>query len=286
MRFVIVSGLSGAGKSVTLQTLEDHHFYCMDNMPLEFLDELTKRLLAEQIKLGDRIAVSIDTRNLITQSTDLKLILERLRNAGFDTKLIFLRASEEILEHRYNETRRPHPLSTYKSKPLKACIKSEIDLLDEIALCADACIDTTNMSQYELRNIVAKQLELDKVPLSILLKSFGYKRGVPTNSDYIFDVRCLANPYWTPELRPYLGIDSEVRDFLDKSPKSIELFNDIFAFLQKWIPYYESDIRSYFTVAIGCTGGRHRSVYMVEKLYLKLSEQRPEYDINKEHRDI
>ena len=286
MRFVIVGGLSGAGKSVTLRTLEDHHFYCIDNMPLEFLDELTKRLLAEQIKLGDRIAVSIDTRNLITQSTDIKLILERLENAGFDTKLIFLRASEEVLEHRYNETRRPHPLSIYESKPLKACIKTEITLLDEIASCAGVCIDTTNMNQYGLRDIVAKQLELDKVPLSILLKSFGYKKGVPTNSDYIFDVRCLTNPYWVPELRRHLGTDSEVRSFLDKSPKSIELFDDIFAFLQKWIPYYESDMRSYFTVSVGCTGGRHRSVYMVEKLYLKLSEEKPEYDINKEHRDI
>ena len=286
MRFIIVSGLSGAGKSVTLQTLEDHHFYCIDNMPLEFLAELTKRLLAEQIKLGDRIAVSIDTRNLSTQSTNLKSILERLENAGIDTKLIFLRASEEVLEHRYNETRRPHPLSIYQSKPLKACIKSEIDLLDEIASCADAYIDTTNMSQYELRNIVAIQLELDKVPLSILLKSFGYKRGIPTNSDYIFDVRCLVNPYWTPELRQRLGTDSEVRAFLDKSPKSIELFSDIFAFLQKWIPHYQSNIRSYFTVAVGCTGGRHRSVYMVEKLYRKLSEENSEYDINKEHRDI
>ena len=286
MRFVIVGGLSGAGKSVTLQTLEDHHFYCIDNMPLEFLDELTKRLLAEQIKLGDRIAVSIDTRNLITQSTDIKLILERLENAGFDTKLIFLRASEEVLEHRYNETRRPHPLSIYESKPLKACIKTETNLLDEIASCAGICIDTTSMNQYELRDIVAKQLELNKVPLSILLKSFGYKKGVPSNSDYIFDVRCLANPYWIPELRRHLGTDSEVRAFLDKSPKSIELFDDVFAFLEKWIPYYESDIRSYFTVSVGCTGGRHRSVYMVEKLYLKLSEEKPEYDINKEHRDI
>ena len=286
MRFIIISGLSGAGKSVTLQTLEDHHFYCIDNMPLEFLAELTEQLLAEQIKLGDRIAVSIDTRNLITQSTNLKSILERLENAGIDTKLIFLRASEEVLEHRYNETRRPHPLSIYKSRPLKVCIKSEIDLLDEIASCTDAYIDTTNMSQYELRNIVAKQLELDKVPLSILLKSFGYKRGIPTNSDYIFDVRCLINPYWTPELRQRLGTDPEVRAFLDKSPQSIELFSDIFAFLQKWIPYYQSNIRSYFTVAIGCTGGRHRSVYMVEKLYQKLSAEKSEYDINKEHRDI
>ena len=286
MKFIIVSGLSGAGKSVILQTLEDHHFYCIDNMPLEFLDELTKRLLANQIKLGDQIAISIDTRNIMDQSTDIKLILERLETAGFDTKLIFLRASEEVLEHRYNETRRPHPLSIYQNKPLRECIKSEIDLLDEIALCAGAYIDTTNMGQYELRNTVAKHLELSKVSLSILLKSFGYRKGVPTNSDYIFDVRCLSNPYWVSHLRHRLGTDSKVQDFLDQSPKSTELFNDIFAFLKKWIPYYESDIRSYFTVSIGCTGGRHRSVYVVEKLYLKLSEEKSEYDVNKEHRDI
>ena len=286
MKFIIVSGLSGAGKSVILQTLEDHHFYCIDNMPLEFLDELTKRLLANQIKLGDQIAISIDTRNIMNQSTDIKLILERLENAGFDTKLIFLRASEEVLEHRYNETRRPHPLSIYQNKPLRECIKSEIDLLDEIALCAGAYIDTTNMGQYELRNTVVKHLELSKVSLSILLKSFGYRKGIPTNSDYIFDVRCLSNPYWVSHLRQRLGTDSKVQDFLEQSSKSTELFNDIFAFLKKWIPYYESDIRSYFTVSIGCTGGRHRSVYMVEKLYLKLSEEKSEYDVNKEHRDI
>ena len=286
MKFIIVSGLSGAGKSVILQTLEDHHFYCIDNMPLEFLDELTKRLLANQIKLGDQIAISIDTRNIMNQSTDIKLILERLENAGFDTKLIFLRASEEVLEHRYNETRRPHPLSIYQNKPLRECIKSEIDLLDDITLCAGAYIDTTNMGQYELRNTVVKHLELSKMPLSILLKSFGYRKGVPTNSDYIFDVRCLANPYWVPHLRQCAGIDSKVQEFLDQSPKSIELFSDIFAFLKKWIPYYESGIRSYFTVSIGCTGGKHRSVYMVEKLYLKLSEEKSEYDVNKEHRDI
>ena len=286
MRFIIVSGLSGAGKSVILHTLEDHHFYCIDNMPLEFLAELSERLLSDKIKFGNQIAVSIDARNLIAQSTDIKSILERLGKAGIDTELIFLRASEEVLEHRYNETRRPHPLSIYRNKPLKECIKSEISLLDDIASCADTYIDTTNMSQYELRNTVAEYIDLRKTPLSILLKSFGYKRGVPTNSDYIFDVRCLTNPYWVPRLRPQLGTDSEVQAFLDQEPKSIELFNDIFGFLQKWLSYYESDIRSYFTIALGCTGGRHRSVYMVEKLYRRLSAEKPAYDISKEHRDI
>ena len=286
MRFIVVSGLSGAGKSVILHTLEDHHFYCIDNMPLEFLAELSERLLSDKIKFGNQIAVSIDARNLITQSTDIKSILERLGKAGIDTELIFLRASEEVLEHRYNETRRPHPLSTYRNKPLQECIKSEISLLDDIASCADTYIDTTNMSQYELRNTVVKYIDLRKTPLSILLKSFGYKKGVPTNSDYIFDVRCLTNPYWMPRLRPQLGTDSEVRAFLDQDPKSIELFNDIFGFLQKWLSYYESNIRSYFTIALGCTGGRHRSVYMVEKLYRRLSVEKPAYDISKEHRDI
>ena len=286
MRFIIVSGLSGAGKSVVLQTLEDHHFYCIDNIPLEFLDKLTERLLSGNLKLGDQIAVSIDTRNLINQSTDIRLILARLKQSGCDTKLVFLRASEEVLEHRYNETRRPHPLSIYKNKPLRDCIESEIGLLDEIASCANAYIDTTNMSQYELRNTIAKNIDLHRISLSILLKSFGYKKGVPTNADYIFDVRCLTNPYWISHLRQKLGTDPQVYEFLEQSPKSIDLFNDILNFLQKWLAYYESDIRSYFTIAIGCTGGRHRSVYMVEKLYKRLSEEMPTYDINKEHRDI
>ncbi|MBC6414650.1 MAG: RNase adapter RapZ [Chromatiales bacterium] len=286
MRFVIVSGLSGAGKSVVLHTLEDHHFCCIDNMPLEFLVELTERLLSDKIKLGDQIAVSIDTRNLINQSTDIRLILTRLKNAGFDTKLIFLRASEEVIEHRYNETRRPHPMSVYKNEPLADCIKSEIQLLDEIASCADFHIDTTEMSQYELRNTIAEHIGLRKVPVSILLKSFGYKKGVPTNADYVFDVRCLTNPYWISRLREKPGTDAEIYDFLEQSPKSINLFNDILEFLQKWLPYYGADIRSYFTIAIGCTGGRHRSVYMVEKLYQRLSKEMPKYDINKQHRDM
>ena len=142
------------------------------------------------------------------------------------------------------------------------------------------------MSRYELHNTVAKYLDLRKESLFILLKSFGYRKGVPINSDYIFDVRCLTNPYWVPRLRRQIGTDAEVQAFLDQSPKSIELFDDIFGFLQKWLFCYESDVRSYFTIAVGCTGGRHRSVYMVEKLYRKLSEEKSEYDINKEHRDI
>ena len=286
MRFILVGGLSGAGKSVVLQTLEDHRFYCIDNMPLESLDKLTQQLLADQIKLGEQIAVSINTRNLISQSIDIKSILDRLTAAGFDTQLIFLRASTEVLEHRYNETRRPHPLSFYKNEPLIDCINNEISLVDEIASCANVSIDTTDMSQYNLRSTVAEHLALSKVPLSILLMSFGYKKGVPTNSDYIFDVRCLANPYWVSRLREQPGTDSEVQAFLDQSPQSIELFDDIFCFLQKWLPYNESGLRSYITVTIGCTGGRHRSVYMVEKLYRKLSVEKPQYDIDKVHRDI
>ena len=286
MKFIIASGLSGAGKSVVLQTLEDHHFYCIDNMPLEFLGELCERLLSGKIKLGTRIAVSVDTRNLINQTTDIKFILERLQQAGFDAKFIFLRASEEVIEHRYNETRRPHPLSIYKNKPLRDCIVSEIELLDDIASNANIYIDTTSMSQYNLRNTIAKYIDLEKVPLSILLKSFGYKKGVPTNVDYIFDVRCLVNPYWVFRLKPKSGSDAEVRDYLDKSANSISLVNDIFEFLQKWLPHYESDLRSYFTIAIGCTGGRHRSVYVVEKLYRRLRTENPECDISIEHRDI
>lgn len=286
MKFIVISGLSGAGKSVMLQTLEDHHFYCIDNMPLEFLDELSKQLSSKQIRLGERIAVSIDTRNLTAQSIYIKLISERLEAAGFNTKLVFLRASEEVLEHRYNETRRPHPLSIYGNKPLRECIKSEITLLDEVASNADTYIDTTDMSRYELQNTITGQLALDKVPMSILLKSFGYKKGIPTNSDYIFDVRCLANPYWVSHLRMKLGTDSEVQSFLEQSPRSMELFNDIFGFLKKWFSHYESDIRSYLTVSVGCTGGRHRSVYMVEKLYRRFREEKPEYDISKEHRDL
>jgi len=286
MRFIVISGLSGAGKSVALNTLEDHHYYCIDNMPLELLDEFTTRLLSHSIKLGDKIALSIDTRNLVAQSTDIKGILERLAAGGFDSELIFIRASRETLEQRYNETRRPHPLSIQHNKPLEDCINAEIDLLASIAEYANARIDTTGMNQYELQHIINRRLALEPLPLSVLLKSFGYKKGIPENSDYIFDVRCLSNPYWVADLREQTGTSAAVRDFLDQSPGSQAVFDDLFGFLHRCLPRYESDMRAYLTLSIGCTGGRHRSVYMVEKLYQKLVAARPQYDISKEHRDI
>jgi len=286
MRFIVISGLSGAGKSVALNTLEDHHYYCIDNMPLELLDEFTRGLLSRRIKLGDKIALSIDTRNLVAQSTDIKALLERLTEGGFDSELIFIRASRETLEHRYNETRRPHPLSIDHNKPLEDCINAEMALLESIAECAAARIDTTGMNQYELQHIINRHLALEARPLSVLLKSFGYKKGIPENSDYIFDVRCLSNPYWVADLREQLGTSAAVQDFLDQSPGSQALFDDLLSFLQKCLARHESDVRAYLTLAIGCTGGRHRSVYMVEKLYQKLVAAKPQYDISKEHRDI
>lgn len=288
MKFIIISGLSGAGKSVVLHTLEDHHFYCVDNLPLAFLDDFIDKLLAGNIKLGDKIAVSIDARSLPTQTTNFKSVLNRLTQANFDIEVIFIGATEDTLIRRYNETRRPHPISVGQDISLKECIKTENRLLDEIMTCANRRIDTTDLNQKQLKQVIIEYLSLDKKPLSILLQSFGYKKGVPANSDYVFDVRCLPNPYWETHLRPHKGTSLQIKQFLDGSNQATELVNGIFNFIQTWLPHFIADARAYMTISIGCTGGMHRSVYVVERLFEKFETENLEtnYNISKQHRDI
>lgn len=288
MKFIVISGLSGAGKSVALHTLEDHHYYCIDNIPLAFLNDFSNKLVSGDIKLGDKVAVSIDARNLSDHTISFKTVLDRLAQAQFDIKVIFIGASEEALLRRYNETRRPHPLSTYQNLPLKECIKTEMNLLDEVIGCASKQIDTTDLNQKQLKQIIAEYLSLGEQPLSILLQSFGYKKGVPANSDYIFDVRCLPNPYWEAHLRPYTGTSPEIKQFLDNSESALKLVDDIFDFMRTWLPHFSSDTRAYLTISIGCTGGVHRSVYVVERLYEKFERGSLDisYNTSKQHRDL
>jgi UPF0042 nucleotide-binding protein len=272
MRLIIVSGLSGSGKSIALHVLEDLGYYCIDNMPaallMSVIDEVTSQ--------GDRstrfLAVGVDARNRHENLEALPPLIEELRQQGIQTELLFLQSSDDVLLKRYGETRRRHPLAR-QGTALRAAIRSEREMLSVVLNSADLVIDTSRTSIYELANTIRERIDrrsTDK--LSVLIESFGFKHGIPSDADFVFDLRCLPNPYWTVELRGLTGRDQEVSDFLDAQPAFIAMYEDILNFLKRWIPEYNDVHRGYLTVAIGCTGGQHRSVYMTEKLADALRE--------------
>ena len=289
MRIVIISGLSGAGKSVALHTLEDHQFYCIDNLPLGFFGDFISAIVGGEVSPGQNIAVSVDARSLHTPRADFRAALEQLEQAGIETDVLFINADRETLLRRYSETRRPHPMAVYQpDRTLEEHIENEKELLNDILMSATMKIDTANLNQNQLKELVSHHLCLGKTALSVLLQSFGYKNGVPANSDYVFDVRCLPNPYWQPELRHYTGKDEQVIRFLDGDRRCSGMLDDISRFLRAWLPQFSSDARSYLTVSVGCTGGRHRSVYMVEKLYQQLRGETltVQCAVTRQHRDL
>jgi UPF0042 nucleotide-binding protein len=265
-RLIIVSGLSGSGKSVALHVLEDLGYYCIDNMPAALL----KSLLDEVSRIDDRspvrVAVGVDARNRRQDLQLLPRLIEDLRNNNVQTDFLFLQASDDILLKRYSETRRRHPLDRHGSE-LRSAIKEERELLGQVIDSADLIIDTSRTSVYELADAIRKRVDRrGRNTLSVLIESFGYKSGIPADADFVFDLRCLPNPYWKQELRSLTGQDPSVSKFLDEQPAFVRMYEDILAFLTRWIPEYVSFDRSYLTIAIGCTGGQHRSVYMAEKL--------------------
>jgi UPF0042 nucleotide-binding protein len=267
MKLVILSGLSGSGKSVALHTLEDLGYYCIDNLPLFLLKDLVLGLRkAAMDEAFTNTAVGIDAR---TNPDALRLLPELVRSAqerGIDCRVIFLEANTDTLIKRFSETRRKHPL-TRGDRSLGEAIQLERDLLEPIRASAEIIIDTTQTNVHELRDRVRGWLVGSASPkASILLQSFGFKHGVPQDVDFVFDVRCLPNPHWQPELKPLTGRDPLVVAFLESSPETRRMRDDIQAFLARWIPSFETDGRSYLTIAIGCTGGQHRSVYMIEAL--------------------
>jgi UPF0042 nucleotide-binding protein len=263
---IIVSGLSGSGKSIALQTLEDLHYYCVDNLPIGLLEPFAQEILSRQDSLFGNTAVGIDARNFLNELELFPEIITTLRTQGLRVEIIFLHAADEILLKRYSETRRKHPLSL-EGVPLLEAIRQERSLLEQIAAQANLNIDTSNTNIHELRKLVRSRLH-DKTPdsISILFESFGFKNGIPADADFIFDVRCLPNPYWEPALRPLTGLDDEIVAFLRNQPDVIRMFEDLRGFLEGWITCFEKDSRNYLTVAIGCTGGQHRSVFMADKL--------------------
>ncbi len=260
MQLFLLSGLSGSGKSVALKVLEDSGFYCVDNLPAELLTGLVDYLLAAGY---GKMAVSIDVRSANSVQR-LPEILLQLMQKDLAVHVIFLDAKTDTLVKRFSETRRLHPLSN-GVRTLPECVQHERELLSEISNIGHH-IDTSELKTGALANWIKQFILLDRARLTLLFESFGFKHGIPLDADFVFDVRCLPNPYYDPELRPLTGRDQPVADFLENSPSTQDMLADIGGFIERWLPRFIADNRSYVTVAIGCTGGQHRSVYISEKL--------------------
>ena len=265
MKLTIISGRSGSGKSTVLHVLEDRGYYCIDNLPASLLSSLASRISSDATGIPN-VAVSIDARNISADLDKFPSIINELKNKPLSTEIVFLDANSQTLLKRFSESRRKHPLSS-EAIGLKEAIDKESELLEAISIMASLSIDTSNMSLHQLRDTIKNRLLDDQqTTLALLFQSFGFKNGLPVDADIVYDVRCLPNPYWDNSLRSLTGLDDAVVGFLDSQEEVQEMCSDIENFLQKWIPSFESNNRSYITVALGCTGGQHRSVYMCEKL--------------------
>lgn len=276
MRLVIVSGLSGSGKSVALHLLEDVGFYCIDNVPAALLDSVISQIAATGDPFYENLAVGVDVRSRASDLESLPDLIRRFRGLGIRCEIVFLHADEDSLLKRYAESRRPHPLSS-QGMSLREAIARERELLGPVMAAAELIIDTSQTSIYQLRDAVRGRVGLRAEPgLSILIESFGYKHGIPLDADFVFDLRCLPNPYWEISLRPLTGRDPQVIAYLEAQEPVQEMYRDILGFLQRWIPRYADFNRNYLTVALGCTGGQHRSVYMADKIAAELSRQHPQ----------
>ena len=270
MRLVVLSGLSGSGKSVALNALEDAGHYCIDNIPIALLQSFVDETLPQQDPAFGHVAICADARNA-ADIPRLPVLVQAMRKAGIACEVIFLQANEDVLLSRFSETRRRHPLTTDRVS-LTEALEQESRLLAPIADIADLVVDTSAMNVHQLRDLIGNRVaSRAEGKLSILLESFGFKHGLPADADFVFDVRCLPNPYWEPALRSLTGRDEPVREFLEKQPQVRAMVEDITAFLQRWIPRYKETQRAYLTVAIGCTGGQHRSVHVAEAVAERLS---------------
>ena len=262
MHIVIVTGLSGAGKSQALHTLEDQGYYYVDNLPIELLESLFK---TERILKQYKIAIGIDVRCGTECINSFPAFAHQLKKK-YTIDILYLHANKDILVKRYDETRRRHPLSTPK-QTLRESISQEEGLLFPIRAISDLQIDTSHTDIYELASQIKSQICItSKFQLSLTFQSFGFKYGTPSDSDFLFDVRCLPNPYWNPNLRQYSGKEDAVKTWLDQQPLVQDMKNNLIDLLQKWLPHFIENQRAYLTVSIGCTGGHHRSVYLTEKL--------------------
>ena len=263
MKLFIISGRSGSGKSTLLHALEDEGFNCIDNFPARLLAQLVEPRHDSTLQNS---AVCIDVRNPVADLEDLPELLRSITRNDLHPRIIYLDALSPVLVKRFSDTRRRHPLET-KGMDLRQAIETEARVLGHIAEIADLKLDTTQLSPHDLTLIARERLaELEARQLSLLFRSFGYRQGVPVDADFVFDIRCLPNPHWVPELRELTGLDGPVKEYLAGNEEVETMFDEIVEVLQRWLPRFEKQNRVYMTVAIGCTGGQHRSVYMAERI--------------------
>jgi len=284
MKLIVISGRSGSGKSTCLHVLEDIGYYCVDNLPASMLGTLTESVSNDLHPEFQEVAVSIDARNISEDLEKFPHIFENLDSNKIERQIIFLDADDNTLLKRFSETRRRHPLTSENLGLLEA-IKKEKFLLAPIISLSNLTIDTSSLSLHQLRDIVKNRVTSKAgTGLSVQFQSFGFKHGVPVDADMVFDVRCLPNPYWVVQLRSLNGLDKEVADYLDSQHEVQDMYTDIKDFLTRWLPKFEANNRSYITIAIGCTGGQHRSVYLCEKL--KLEFNTTSYNVQIRHKEI
>ena len=266
MRIIILSGLSGSGKSVALHMLEDLGFYCIDNIPAALLKPFISYTVRSLESTYERAAIGLDARNTAAEIATVPQLIDELRRSGIECEAIFLLASEEELLRRFAETRRKHPMSR-DNVDLREAMAMERQLLEPIVYAADLVVDTSKMGVHTLRDLIHQRVEQRSIGrLSITFESFGFKHGIPGDADFVFDARSLPNPYWEPSLRKLTGRDPEVIRFLEGHTNVATLIADIAGFIRARVPEYQASNRGYLTVAVGCTGGQHRSVYIVERL--------------------
>ncbi|HEB81859.1 MAG TPA: RNase adapter RapZ [Gammaproteobacteria bacterium] len=284
MKLIIISGLSGSGKSIALHTLEDEDYYCVDNLPIGLLPQFVDQILSRPLQLYGNVAVGIDARSHSEDLREFNELMQELKQKDIEVEIIYIQAEMETLIKRFSDTRRKHPL-TKKGLPLSEAIEIERTLLKDVATAADLYIDSTYTNIHELRSYIKERVvrrEHDR--LSLLFQSFGFKNGAPADSDFVFDVRCLPNPHWEPSLRPLTGQDPEVIAFLQEQDDVQRMLDHIRNYLDFVIPKFKQQNRYYLTVSIGCTGGQHRSVYIAESLHDELRETHQHVSIR--HREL
>ena len=272
-QLIILTGMSGAGKTVVLRTLEDMEFYCVDNLPLSMLREFVSHIESD-VAFYPKVAVGIDIRSQNANLSDFSDQLSRLRLRQINVKVVFLNADEQVLIQRFSETRRRHPLSTEQHKfSLTEAVRKESELMLNIKQSADLVIDSSQQSVMQLKQHIWQLMSMPSDKVSVILTSFAFKRGLPFDADFVFDARCLPNPYWQKELRHFNGKNAEIIEFFKDHEMVNEYIKDLCGFSKKWIKQFEANDRSYITIAVGCTGGQHRSVYLVEQLFAYLAKK-------------
>ncbi len=284
-RLTIVTGLSGSGKSVALHTLEDEGFFCIDNVPSFLLSDFIDKLLASGSSLYAKLAIGVDIRSERASADNLLKLLKELRaRKETHVEVLFLDTDRTRLVTRFSETRRKHPLSS-KELPLINAIDEEARLLEPVKADAELVVDTSALNLHELRDVIRTHL-LGRTAdgLALIFQSFGFKHGTPASTDFMFDVRCLPNPHWEPDLRRFTGREKPIIKFLQQQSDVEDMFTDIRNYLQRWLPLFEAENRAYLTVSVGCTGGRHRSVYLIDRLADHFARERD--NVSRRHREL